>query len=108
MIRGNRYLDALNRWGCIELLDAKYGKTEYSAVKFVYQPLPIRLRTLEIEQQETEGQLVWNDDVKQSTQRKPRDRHRSASTASGTEAESLVKQAIEKAGGERLPMIDFG
>ena len=70
LVRGNRYFEAVNRWGCIEVYDAQHGKTRYSAVKYVYQPHSVRLRTHEIEEAEKEG--------------------------------------IEKAGGERMPMIDFG
>lgn len=60
IIRGNRYHEAINHWGCIEVFDAQHGKTKYSAVKYVYQPLNIRLKVDEIEQDERDGRLSWD------------------------------------------------
>ena len=60
-IRSNRYHEAIGRWGCIEVLNAKHGKTKYSAVKYVYQPQPIRMRTYEIAQEEANGLLDWGE-----------------------------------------------
>ena len=61
LIRGNRYHQAIGRWASIEVLDAKHGKTKYSAVKYVYQPLEIRLQTHDIEMAEQEGRLTWDE-----------------------------------------------
>lgn len=39
---------AIGRWGSIKLEQKKYGETQYSAVKFVYQPLPVRMESWKI------------------------------------------------------------
>ena len=61
LIRGNRYHEATGRWGSIEVYNAKHGKTKYSAVKFVYQPLGIRLHSHDIELAEQDGRMTWDE-----------------------------------------------
>ncbi len=39
---------ALGRWGFVQISKSRFGGQEYSAVKFVYQPVPIRLETLKL------------------------------------------------------------
>jgi len=63
MVQGNRYHEAIGRWGCVEVYNAEHGKTKYSAVKYVYQPRDIRFRTAEIEQAERDGLLTWDEAV---------------------------------------------
>ena len=60
-IRSNRYHEAIGQWGCIEVHDAQHGKTKYSALKWVYQPHNIRMRTHEISQEEANGLLDWGE-----------------------------------------------
>jgi hypothetical protein len=44
---------ALGRWGSIWVYDAEYQETKYSAVKYVYQPLWLKLSIMQIYEQET-------------------------------------------------------
>ena len=47
------YLDdfhkALGRWGSVRIEQAQYCETQYSAVKFVYQPLPVRMKNWKLD-----------------------------------------------------------
>ena len=63
MVSGNRFHEAIGRWGCIEVYNAQHDKTKYSAVKYVHQPRWIRMRTSEIEQADRDGLLRWDDEA---------------------------------------------
>ena len=45
---------SLNRWGSIEVYDAKYQKTMYSAVKWIYQTREVRSKIADIYRREQE------------------------------------------------------
>ena len=45
---------AIGVWGSVRLDTCTYGETVYSAVKFVYEPLAVRLKALEIGAEEKE------------------------------------------------------
>ena len=36
---------ALEQWGSVKVEQSKFGETVYSAVKFVYQPIPVRMHS---------------------------------------------------------------
>ncbi|MCJ7483973.1 MAG: hypothetical protein MUO31_13525, partial [Thermodesulfovibrionales bacterium] len=40
---------AVGRWGSVRLEQAQYSETTYSAVKFVYQPLPVRMKNWKLD-----------------------------------------------------------
>jgi hypothetical protein len=56
-ISGMNYLEAIGRWASVEVHPAEYQGTEYSAVKYTHQPVPLRVEALRIEQAEKEGRL---------------------------------------------------
>jgi len=39
---------AVGQWGSVKLEQSQYGETVYSAVKFVHQPLPVRMHSLRL------------------------------------------------------------
>jgi len=39
---------AIGQWGSVKLEQSKYGETVYSAVKFVHQPLPVRMHSSQL------------------------------------------------------------
>jgi len=43
---------AVGKWGSIEVYNSEFGDIEYSAVRFCYQPLWIRLESWRIEKEE--------------------------------------------------------
>lgn len=43
---------AVGKWGSIEVYNSEFGDIEYSAVRFCYQPLTIRLETWRLEKEE--------------------------------------------------------
>ena len=49
---------AQNRWGSIWVYDAEYNETQYSAVKFVWQPNSVKMKSIEIFQREREEDVV--------------------------------------------------
>ena len=50
---------AKGKWGCIEVYDAKYMQTEYSAVKYIYQKPEVKQKVIALEIAEEEGKLEW-------------------------------------------------
>jgi hypothetical protein len=48
---------ALDRWGSVYIYPTQYGKTQYSAIKWVYQPYRVKLAVAEIYRQEREAVL---------------------------------------------------
>ena len=66
-VSGARLHEAIGKWGSVEVYDAHHGETKYSSVKYVYQPLPIRMRTYQIAQDEQQGLLNWEDQSARST-----------------------------------------
>jgi hypothetical protein len=43
---------AVGKWGSVEVYNSEFGEIEYSAVRFCYQPIPIRLESWRIEKEE--------------------------------------------------------
>jgi len=48
------YSDCRERYGSIQVYNAEYNGSEYSAVKYVYQPIPIRMKACRLTREERE------------------------------------------------------
>ena len=46
---------AIGQWGSVEVEKNTYGETEYSSVKFVFQPMPVRIESNKIMREEQEA-----------------------------------------------------
>jgi len=101
-IRSNRYHEAIGRWGCVQVFNAKHVKTKYSAIKYIYQPLPIRMRSHEIAQDEQRGMLDWGEHEGNAVavSGPSHDKHHAA--------EPQRKKTNNRRGAQGVPMIDFG
>ena len=53
------YSLAQGKWGCIEVYDANYCATCYSAVKFVYQKADIKRKVIALEIKDERGDVAW-------------------------------------------------
>ena len=49
--------DCIGSWGSVELVPNQYQATKHSLVRFCHQPIPIRLKVLEIEEADRNGTL---------------------------------------------------
>ena len=93
LIRNNRYHEAIGKWGCIEVLNAKYGETKYSTVKYVWQSRERRNQIYQIMQEEEQGLLDWGEQPIKKEPKKER---------------SVRKTKRGSRGVDGVPMIDFG
>ena len=50
---------AKGKWGCIEVYDAQYKQTKYSAVKYIYQKPKVKQKVIALEIAEEEGNIEW-------------------------------------------------
>lgn len=50
---------AQGKWGCIEVYDASYCGTRYSAVKFVYQTADVKRKVIALELRDERGDVAW-------------------------------------------------
>lgn len=107
LISGNRYHEAINRWGSIRVLDAKYDKTKYSAVQYHYQTHDVRFKLMAIEEAERQGQLHWPDDLSRSA-RPVHGQLCDPNDGSSQANEEFLKEALQETKQETMPMIDFG
>jgi hypothetical protein len=53
------YEKALFRWCSIQVYDARYGTSHYSAVRYCYQPIPVLLKTAEITELDEAEKITW-------------------------------------------------
>ena len=59
-VHGLNYNEAIGRWASIQVYAAEYGATKYSAIKFTYQSLPLRIGAQRLERADAAGQLNEN------------------------------------------------
>lgn len=50
---------AKGKWGCIEVYDANYQGTCYSAVKFIYQKADVKRKVIALEIKDQQGKVEW-------------------------------------------------
>lgn len=49
---------AIGHWGCVQIYPSIYAGVEYSAVRFVYQPMPIRMESWRLDREEINNDPV--------------------------------------------------
>jgi len=49
---------AIGQWGCIQIYPSILAGVEYSSVRFVYQPMPIRMESWRLDREETNNDPV--------------------------------------------------
>jgi hypothetical protein len=57
ILNENHIQQALGKWGSVEIYQTEYMETKYSAIKWVYQPIPIRLECARMNQEQQQGRL---------------------------------------------------
>ena len=91
LIRGNRFHEAIGKWGCIEVCNAKYDETRYSTVKYIWQPWRVRTQTHQIAQEEQQGLLDWGEEEVKKEPKKERPPRKTARGRRGVEGVPLIE-----------------
>jgi len=52
---------AIGHWGCVQIYPSLLAGVEYSAVRFVYQPMPIRLESWRLDKEERNNDPVGEE-----------------------------------------------
>lgn len=51
---------AIGHWGCVQISPSLLAGVEYSAVRFVYQPMPIRMESWRLDREETNNDPIYD------------------------------------------------
>jgi len=54
----NEFDKAIGQWGCVQIYPSTVAGVEYSSVRFVYQPMPIRMESWRLDREEINNDPV--------------------------------------------------